>query len=86
MTNQVHILYMEDNEGTARLLEKRLVRAGYLVDTVSDGEKGVELCATQIYDVIIVDYDMPGLNGLQVIQHLHRRNKISHNYVDRQWE
>ena len=73
MTNQVHILYMEDNEGTARLLEKRLVRAGYLVDTVSDGEKGVELCATQIYDVIIVDYDMPGLNGLQVIQHLHRR-------------
>lgn len=70
MTGKVRILYMEDNEGLARLLQKRLVHLDYAVDLAANGETGIELCAEFDYDVIIVDYNMPGLNGIQVIQQL----------------
>ncbi len=70
MVEPVHILYMEDNEGTARLLEKRLTRAGYRIDTVPNGEAGLKRCTTRSYDVIIVDYNMPGLSGIDVIERL----------------
>ncbi len=70
MPGKVNILYMEDNEGTARLMQKRLARAGYTIDTASDGRAGLERFASQSYNAVIVDYNMPGLNGLQIIQRL----------------
>jgi PAS domain S-box-containing protein len=76
MSGKVHVLYMEDNEGTARLLEKRLSRAGYAIDIAPDGETGLELCAAHRYDAIIVDYNMPGLSGLQIIQRLADRGTM----------
>lgn len=77
MSEKVRILYMEDNEGTARLLEKRLSRAGYSVDIAPNGEVGLEQIAAQSYDAIIIDYNMPGLSGLQVIRHLIEQGAIS---------
>jgi PAS domain S-box-containing protein len=70
MADIARILYMEDNEGTARLLQKRLSRLGYAIDIAPNGEAGLEQCEAQPYDVIIVDHNMPGLSGLQVIQRL----------------
>jgi PAS domain S-box-containing protein len=70
MSEKVRILYMEDNEGTARLMEKRLSRAGYLIDIASDGKAGLERYAEHAYHALIVDYNMPGMNGLQIIKHL----------------
>ncbi len=76
MSDKVHILYMEDNEGIARLLQKRLERVGFTIDLAPDGEAGLEMSAQQSYDMIIVDYNMPGLNGLQVIQRLSERTPM----------
>ena len=42
----VHILYVEDDVGLARLFQKKLERVGYVVDLVYDGEMGL----TQIQD------------------------------------
>ncbi|MBZ0310249.1 MAG: PAS domain S-box protein, partial [Anaerolineae bacterium] len=70
MSRQISILYMEDNEGTARLLQKRLSRIGYAIEIAPNGEAGFKQCLAHPYDAIIVDYNMPGLNGLQVIQRL----------------
>ena len=75
-TKPAQILYMEDNEGTARLLEKRLRRAGYIIDTVSSGESGLERCTTRTYDVIIVDYNMPGLNGVELARRHERLAQV----------
>jgi PAS domain S-box-containing protein len=74
MPEKVRVLYMEDNEGTARLLEKRLSRAGYEIETAPDGEVGLEQCAARAYDALIVDYDLPGMNGIQIIQRLTERD------------
>ncbi len=68
MKEKIRILYIEDNDGIARLLQKRMERVGYTVDLAPNGETGLELSAKYPYDVIIVDYNMPDLNGMQVIQ------------------
>ncbi len=76
MSEKVHILYMEDNEGTARLMEKRLTRAGYRIDTASNGKAGLERYEAHSYHALIVDYNMPGMNGLQIIKHLAEAGKL----------
>jgi PAS domain S-box-containing protein len=76
MSETVRILYMEDNEGISRLLQKRLSRRGYMIDTAPNGETGLEMCASQHFDAIILDYNMPGLNGLQVMQRLADRGTM----------
>jgi diguanylate cyclase (GGDEF)-like protein/PAS domain S-box-containing protein len=64
------ILYMEDNPGLAVLLQKNLQRRGFLVDTAANGEEGLKMVETTRYDVLIVDYNMPFLSGLDVIRTL----------------
>ncbi len=62
------ILYMEDDPAAARLVQKRLRRAGYVVDTARDGEEGLAMYATGSYVLVAVDQNMPGLSGLDVIR------------------
>jgi PAS domain S-box-containing protein len=64
------ILYMEDDPGLSRLLQKSLQRRGYLIDTASDGEEGLAKLAATPYDLLLVDYDMPFFGGIDVIRAL----------------
>ena len=72
MTEQkaVRILYMEDDIGLARLFRKQLNRAGYQVDLAANGEEGLAMYAAVHYDVVAVDHNMPGYDGLEVIRFL----------------
>lgn len=69
-SSPIRVLYMEDDAGLARLVQKRLNRLGFEVDTVADGTSGLDTCRATAYDVIIVDHDMPGVTGLEVIRKL----------------
>lgn len=64
----VRILYMEDDPGLARLVQKRLKRAGYSVDVAEDGEQGVEQYQDGDYGFLIIDQNMPVYSGLQVLK------------------
>lgn len=64
------ILYMEDDFGLARLLQKNLIRKGYQVDLAEDGESGLLQLEHQVYDLLLIDYNMPGLSGLDVLVRL----------------
>ncbi len=64
----IRILYMEDDLGLARLFQKRLTRAGYVVDLARDGTEGLAMCESGAYDVVAVDQTMPGRDGLEVIR------------------
>ncbi|MDM8555725.1 PAS domain S-box protein [Desulfococcaceae bacterium HSG7] len=72
----VHILYMEDDPGLARLVQKQLQRAGYHTDIASDGKTGLEMYQDGNYDVIAVDQNMPGKSGLEVIRVLASRGPL----------
>lgn len=67
---------MEDDAGLARLFQRHLERAGYEVDLASDGNAGLSRFSEGHYDVLAVDYKMPGLDGLEVISHLAALGKV----------
>ncbi len=64
------ILYMEDDPGLSRLLQKSLQRRGYIVDIAADGEEGLSMLASSSYDLLLVDYNMPFCGGIDVIRTL----------------
>lgn len=76
MAKPVHILYMEDDEGLARLTQKRLSRAGYMVDLASNGAEGLAMYEAGQYDVVAVDHQMPEYDGLAVIRNLALRGNL----------
>lgn len=70
MTEKVlsRILYMEDDAGLARLLQKSLRRLGYQVDLAENGEVGLSMLADGQYDLVLTDNYMPDCDGLEVIR------------------
>ncbi|MBN1872849.1 MAG: response regulator [Anaerolineae bacterium] len=72
----IHILYMEDDPGLARLFQKKLRRAGYLVDIARDGQEGLDMYQTGVYDVVAMDQTMPMHTGLEVIRILSAQDPL----------
>src|SRR5260221_13586002 len=72
----IRILYMEDDNGTARLFQKKLQPLGYAVDLADSGESGLAMYDAGQYDVVVVDQNMPIYDGLQVIKRLIKRNPL----------
>ena len=70
------ILYMEDDKGIARLVQKKLEQAGYVVDIARDGEEGLTIYATGSYYVVLVDHSMPVHDGLEVIHTMVSRGTL----------
>jgi len=64
------ILLAEDDLVSQRIAQKRLQRAGFDVDLADDGYRAWEKAQTGIYDVILMDLRMPGLNGLDVTRNI----------------
>ncbi len=65
-----HVLYMEDDPVTAKVVQKRLQTSGFAVDLARDGGEGLRKCSENGYDVVLVDKNMPVHDGLEVIQKL----------------
>jgi len=59
----VRVLVVEDNTINQRLATRLLEKMGADVDVASDGEEGVEVAATRSYDLILMDCQMPRLDG-----------------------
>lgn len=70
------LLLVEDEKQLSEALQQILIKNKYSVDTVFNGEDGLNYGLTDVYDVIILDIMLPKLNGLQVLKML-RNKKIS---------
>jgi DNA-binding response OmpR family regulator len=62
----MRILLIEDDRKAARLLTKGLQEEGFVVDVAVTGEDGEEKAAVNEYDVIVLDWLLPGKDGLGV--------------------
>ena len=60
------ILIVEDEKLLADSLRAMLEGKGFAVEAVYDGETGAEYAETGVYDLLILDVMMPGLDGYQV--------------------
>lgn len=63
----IRLLYIDDDRGLARLVEKELGRNGYVVTTAPDGDVGLELLRQGGYDICALDHYMPSRDGLDVL-------------------
>lgn len=69
----MRVLLAEDDEGLRSVLERGLRENGYAVDAASDGEQALRYLDTYEYELAILDWRMPKVSGLEVIQRLRRR-------------
>lgn len=64
------ILIIEDDEAIVRVLRRSLAYEGYSVDAAFDGETGLALARDAHPDLVILDWMLPGMDGLEVCQRL----------------
>jgi two-component system, NtrC family, response regulator AtoC len=69
------VLVIEDETVLAKNIRTYLQRHGYEVDVAGTGEAGLAKCETFRPEVVILDFNLPGINGLDVLRELQRAEK-----------
>jgi len=72
-----HVLLAEDNESNQIVARAHLERAGLQVSAVGDGQQALELLATDSFDLVLMDCQMPIIDGFQATQMLRQRENGS---------
>ncbi|GAB3477712.1 response regulator transcription factor [Marinomonas epiphytica] len=73
----MRILVVEDTQVLGEAIRERLSSLGHGVDLISDGKKADELLKYQEVDLILLDLNLPGLSGLQLLQKLRQREDVT---------
>ncbi|MBZ0243366.1 MAG: response regulator transcription factor [Bacteroidales bacterium] len=68
------LLIIEDATGIAKFLQQGLEEESFVVEIASDGKLGLEMALTNAYDLILLDWMLPGMSGLEVCSAYRQRN------------
>ena len=66
----MRILVIEDERKTAEYLHQGLTESGYVVDRADNGADGLHLARQQLYDLVILDVNLPELDGWEVLERI----------------
>src|ERR1700750_609396 len=66
----MNILVIEDEQSLARFISKGLQQAGYGTQVCNDGAQGLEIAASEKFDLILLDLMLPGTNGFDILNNL----------------
>ena len=69
-----HILLVDDSPDGLLVRRTLLEEVGYTVQIAINGEAGLKLFETGKFDVVVTDYHMPRMNGLELIERIHALN------------
>jgi len=72
----MNILIIDDNKVLNCLLAKYLGRQGHKVENVFTGKEGLAKILSQKFDVLITDYRLPDINGLEILELIKQQNFI----------
>lgn len=71
----MRLLIIEDEEDILNALDYGFRKLGYVVDTASDGEEGLELVYINNYDLVILDLNLPSIDGLDILSRIRKDNE-----------
>lgn len=74
VTHDMRLLLIEDDARSAHYLMRGLAESGHVADHIADSRTGLAMAGEGIYDVVIVDRCMPGLDGVALVSALRRRD------------
>jgi two-component system copper resistance phosphate regulon response regulator CusR len=69
-----HILVVEDEQRLAEVLRKQLNESGFRADIASDGYVGKRLIQQSTYDLVILDINLPLMNGYELCSEIRKTN------------
>lgn len=70
----MRLLVIEDDHIIARALEKGLSREGFAVDLAFEGQTGLDFALGETYDVLILDWMLPGKSGVEIAKEMRKAN------------
>ena len=70
----MHILIVEDQVGIVKFLQQGLQEEGYIITTASDGLMGLEYTQKTSFDLILLDWMLPKMNGLEVCKAIREKD------------
>ena len=73
MNEREKILIVDDEPDTILILQDRLEMEGYEVATATDGTEALELIDQDLPDLVLLDIQMPHLDGIETLTHLHEK-------------
>lgn len=76
MTNSARILVVDDAPQVRRVLRATLTAEGYTTFEARDGEEAIERFAEEPYDIILLDVNMPRMDGLQVCRAIRGKSDV----------
>lgn len=71
----MRLLLIEDEEDLINTLSRGLRKVGYAVDTATDGRDGLDLFYMNEYDLIILDLNLPSMDGLEILSKIREENQ-----------
>ena len=74
MNKNYSVLVVDDEPGMREFLEIMLTKEGYEVSIASNGEEAIEKIGKESFDLAIVDIQMPGINGIEVLRNTREKN------------
>ena len=75
LIKNINILLVDDDEDYMMMTYSFLKQAGYNVDKAYNGKTAIEMLSTNKYQIALLDYFMPDLNGEEVIKKVREKNK-----------
>lgn len=82
LTGPRHVLIVDDNATNRMILSHYLRRIGHTFDLAANGQEALAAWEAQDYDIIVMDIEMPVLDGLEATRELRRReNATGRNYT-----
>ena len=71
----MRLLVVEDEKKLCDMIAKSLHLAGYEVDMCNDGEQALEMIYAELYDLIVLDLNLPGVDGMEILRELRKENE-----------
>lgn len=72
----MHILIVEDEKGIVNFLKQGLEEEGFIISSTNDGKEGLEMALSLPVDLVLLDWMMPKMSGIEVCKAIRKEKSI----------